>query len=104
MRFLSVNVLLRAAAIVSLLYCLGHMSGLPWAPGESDAARAVVAQMQAVRFEAMGVSRSYWDFYFGFGLIVGVFLAAQALVLWCLGTLAQPDARRLVPLLAALLV
>lgn len=104
MRFVSLRVLLRAAAIVSLSYCLGHTSGFPWTPGASEAAGAVIEQMQAVAFEVEGETRRYWDFYLGFGIIISVFLAGQAAVLWCLERLAAPAPARLVPLLGVLLV
>lgn len=100
---LTVN-LLRAASILSLLYCLGHMSGLPWTPGETSGAVAVVESMRSVRFEAVGEQRTYWDFYFGFGLIIGVDLAVQAAVLWWLSALARRQASALTPVLGVLVV
>jgi hypothetical protein len=104
MRFPSLRLLLRAASIVSLGYCLGHMSGLPWTPGETDPAVMVVEHMRSVQFEAEGATRTYWDFYFGFGIMVGVFLATQALSLWFIERLAVHAAARVVPLLATLLL
>jgi len=38
--------------------------------GDND----VLASMTAVRFDVMGVSRSYLDFYLGFGWTLSVFL------------------------------
>lgn len=102
MRFFSLRVLLRAAAVVSLLYCLGHTSGFPWAPGTGEAATAVVQQMQAVPFEVDGETRTYSDFYLGFGFIISVFLAGQAVSLWCIERLAAPEPARLVPLLVVM--
>jgi hypothetical protein len=102
MRFLSLRVLLRSAAIASLLYCLGHTSGFPWTPGTGERASAVVQQMQTIRFEAEGVTRTYWDFYLGFGIIISVFLAGQALSLWCIERLGKPA--RLAPLLGVFLL
>jgi hypothetical protein len=57
-----------------------------------------------VQFEAEGATRTYWDFYFGFGIMVGVFLATQALSLWFIERLAVHAAARVVPLLATLLL
>jgi hypothetical protein len=104
MRFLSLRVLLRAAAMVSLLYCLGHTSGFPWTPATGAGASAVVQQMHAVEFETEGATRTYWDFYLGFGIIISVFLAGQALSLWCIERLAPPAPARLAPLLGVLLL
>lgn len=96
--------LLRAASVLSLLYCLGHMSGLPWTPGQTAAAASVIDSMRSVQFEALGEQRSYWDFYFGFGLITGLDLLVQSALLWWLATLARRDARTLTPALGIMLV
>lgn len=74
--------LIKIAAIITLLYCAGHLSGLPWTPGTSDEATAVVKSMQTVSFEAEGKWRTYWDFYLGFGLIIGAFLLCSSILLW----------------------
>jgi hypothetical protein len=60
----------------------------------------VVEAMKSDHFPVIGVSRSYWDFYFGFGLIISVMQLLQAIVLWQLGTLAKTDAARLRPIIA----
>jgi hypothetical protein len=65
------------------------MSGYPWTPGETTEAKVVVEHMQAVVFEAEGARRTYWDFYLGFGLIVGAGLGSVALILWSLAPLAR---------------
>jgi hypothetical protein len=43
--------------------------------------------MQSTHFEAQGFSRTYWDFYTGFGLFVSVFLLLAAVLAWQLGGL-----------------
>jgi len=82
------------------LYFVGHTSGAPWTPGEGASDMAVVEAMREDHFAVVGVSRSYWDFYFGFGLIVSVMQLVQAVVLWQLGGLAKMDAARLRPIIA----
>jgi hypothetical protein len=101
---LSTSLFFRAAAVVSLLYGLGHMSGIPWTPSTDAAPSAVVEQMRAVSFVAEGANRTYWDFYFGFGLIIGAFLVFQAVSLWFLAAVARRDARLTAPLAASFLV
>jgi hypothetical protein len=91
---------LRIAAVLMFLYFVGHTSGAPWTPGEAPADIAVVNAMESDHFPVIGVSRSYWDFYFGFGLIISVMQLLQAIVLWQLGTLAKTDAARLRPIIA----
>jgi hypothetical protein len=66
--------------------------------------QATVAVMKANEFAVLGVTRSYWDFYMGFGLVVSVFLTVEAAVFWQLGSLAKADALRLRPVLATFLI
>jgi hypothetical protein len=80
--------LLRIASGISLLFAVGHTLGASndWSPmGETE----VLNAMRTVRFDVMGVSRTYLDFYQGLGLTVSVFLLLQAIVLWQLAALAK---------------
>lgn len=83
------HIWLRVSAVLTLLYCAGHTSGIPWTPGETPAAANVVTAMQTTRFGAQGVDRSYWDYYFGFGVIISVFLLILAVALWQLGSVTR---------------
>ena len=98
------STLLRIAAVLMFLYFAGHTAGVPWTPVEAPADIAVVDAMKSNHFPVIGVSRSYWDFYFGFGLIISAMQLLQAVVLWQLGTLAKTDAARLRPIIAAFCV
>jgi len=92
--------LLRISSILSLLFWAGHTLGRPWTPAKAADAQAVVQSMKALSFDAMGSSRSYWDFYYGFGVSISVYMLAQALVLWLMASMARTDAARLRPLIA----
>lgn len=88
---MTATVLLRIAAIISLLFTAGHtMGGLKkWSPmGEN----AVLRAMTDVRFEAMGANRSYLDFFMGFGWSISVAMLLQSILLWQMATLARKDA------------
>jgi hypothetical protein len=88
------SLMLRITSIISLLFAVGHTLGgqKSWSPiGENDVFRA----MKSFRFQTEGVSRTYLDFYLGFGFILGVYLLLQAVLLWQLATIAKTD-----PLLA----
>jgi hypothetical protein len=52
----------------------------------------------------MGVTRSYWEFHRGLGLAVTIFLTAEAIVFWQLGSMARTDAARLRPIMATFMV
>jgi len=98
------SVLLRIASIITLLYFAGHTAGIPWTPAAGPGELPVIEAMKTHRFETGGFSRTYWDFYFGFGVIISAFLLVQAMVLWQLGTLARTGAVQIRPIIASFLV
>ena len=78
--------LYRVAAVLILLFDLGHSAAFPW----SDPKWGVdTSAMTSTRFRILGFSRTYWDFYVGNGLIVGVFLLLAAVLAWQLGGLPK---------------
>jgi hypothetical protein len=93
--------LLRIAAVITLLYCVGHTMGMPWTPATGPQEAAVLEAMKTTQFDTMGSTRSYWDFYFGFGAAISGYLALQAVVLWQLASLARSAASQVRPLIAA---
>lgn len=97
------SVMLRLTSILTLLLAVGHsLAGLDsWSPaGETEVLKA----MQSFRFDVAGMSRSYLDFYLGFGFVLSVYLLLQAALLWQLATLAKTEALRIRPLLFSFLV
>lgn len=95
---------LRIAAVVTLLYFAGHTAGMPWTPYTDPEALAIIESMKNHSFEAEGLKGTYWDFYFGFGIIISVFLLVQAAVLWQVASLAKTDAIRVRPIVVSFLV
>ena len=76
------SIFYRIAAVLLMLFEAGHTSGFPW----SDPQWAVdLGAMRSTHFYIMGFSRTYWDFYVGFGLFVSVFLLLAAVLAWQLG-------------------
>jgi hypothetical protein len=70
---------LRISAIVSLLFAAAHTLGgrSSWSPvGQNE----VLVSMRTVHFHFQGLSRSFLDFYRGFGYSLGVFLVLQGIV------------------------
>ena len=45
--------------------------------------------MRQFQFEAEGVTRTYWEFYIGFGVMISVFLLVQAVMLWQLAAVSR---------------
>ena len=78
------SIFYRIAAVLLLLFDAGHTSGFPW----SDPKWAVdISSMRSTHFYIMGFSRTYWDFYVGFGLFASVLLLLAVVLAWQLGGL-----------------
>jgi hypothetical protein len=83
------RLLYRVAAVLILLFDVGHSVGFPW----SDPKWGVdTSAMKSTHFQILGFSRTYWDFYIGFGLLVSVFLLLAAILAWQLGGLPSQTA------------
>jgi hypothetical protein len=95
---------LRIAAVLTLLYCAGHTIGMPWTPYTDPEATSVLETMKSHSFAEQGFQGTYWDLYFGFGLIISVYLLVQAAVLWQAASLAKKDAFRVRPILVSFLI
>src|SRR6266852_4047274 len=82
----------RIAAVLLLIFAAGHTSGFPW----SDPKWGVdLGSMRSTHFYIMGFSRTYWDFYVGFGLFVSVFLLLAVVLAWQLGGLPPESLTRM---------
>ena len=79
---MTTRALYRVAAVLIFLFNLGHTANCPW----SDPTWGVdLGAVQSSRFNVLGFSRTYWDFYVGFGLSESVFLLLAAVLAWQLG-------------------
>jgi len=85
--------LYRVSAVLIALLGLGHSSGYPW----SDPAWGVdLHAVQGTHFNVLGSTRTYWQFYIGFGLSISVLLLLPAITAWQLGDApAQVGQRRI---------
>jgi hypothetical protein len=95
---------LRIAAVLTFIHAVLHTIGGVFGKAEPGPAAVAVEAMKANQFLLMGYMRSYWEFYRGMGLAVTIFLMAEAVVFWQLGSLARTDARPLRPVVATFLV
>jgi hypothetical protein len=92
---------LRISSIIALLFAAGHaLGGLKyWSPmGDNP----VLQAMRTVHFDTMRVSRSYFDFYIGFGYALTVAQVMQAILLWQLASLARTNPVGLRPMIAVI--
>ena len=99
-----ITILLRIASVLAAIQGLVHGALFILAkPVHGDAEIALVEAMKANQFFSGG-SRSYWDMYFGYGLIAAGVCVVEAILLWQLGRIAVTNAplvRPIVILLAA---
>ncbi|HEY8024472.1 MAG TPA: hypothetical protein VIF60_07905 [Burkholderiaceae bacterium] len=72
------------AAIATALLALGHTFGNPWLPELGNGAHSVIEAMAAYRFDIEGMTRSYHDFYIGFGWMLSAYLFGHVVMLWLL--------------------
>src|SRR5712692_4472669 len=82
----------RIAAVLLLLLDAGQTSGFPWSDPKCG---ANLGSMRSTHFFVMGFSRTYWDFYVGFGLFVSVFLLLAVVLAWQLGGLPPESLTRM---------
>jgi hypothetical protein len=100
---MTTTVWLRIASIISLLFTAGHtMGGLKrWSPmGDNE----VLRQKTAVRFDTMGASRTYLDFFMGFGWSISIAMVLQTVLLWQLASLARNKPAAVRPMVAGFAV
>ena len=102
----SPTLLLRVASVLTVLHSIGHTIGGVFSvdapPGTKEG--AVVSTMKSTQFDVMGATRSFWDFFIGYGLTISVSSLLQAVVFWQLAGLAKSDPDRIRPIIAAFLV
>jgi hypothetical protein len=97
------TIFVRIASVLTLVHCVLHtIGGVFGSPSHGAEEIAVVESMKAHRFGVMGSMRSYWDFFFGYGLFVSVSLLALAVWLWQLSTLTKTNAAQTLPMLKVL--
>jgi hypothetical protein len=91
-------VLFRIAAVIFVLFAMGHTIGfLTFKPPTAEGL-AVRDSMKNVSFTVQGSTFSYGRFYEGFGLSATVSMLFQAFLAWQLGSLAAAGVNGLRPI------
>ena len=97
-------VFLRIASVLTLIHSILHTIGGVFGKPDPGVSTTVWEAMKGNTFPVLGVTRSYFEFYRGLGLGITIFLTAEAIVFWQLGTLSKTDAIRLRPILATFMI
>ena len=93
----------RLTTYLLILYCIGHTWGaLLSTPHFGAAADAVLSSMKSVHFTVQGFGRTWFGFYFGFGLFDSIFFLLSAAITWFLGGWVPARQRTLAPFIWAL--
>src|SRR5262249_23229075 len=88
---MTATLLYRIAAVVLLLFAVGHTLGfLKFRPRNADGA-AVFDSMNSVRLQVGNGKLTYGGFYRGFGLFCTLYLLFAAYLAWHLGSLAHSN-------------
>ncbi len=95
---------LRIASMLTLIHAVLHTVGGMFGGPRSSAQSIALATVQANTFEAFGMRRSYWAFYFGFGLMVSLTLLLLTALFWQLAALVKTDPDKTRPFLLVLFV
>lgn len=88
------TLLYRVAAVLLALFAVGHTVGFRQVDPQWGI-DAVITGMKAASFQVLGMQRTYWDFFVGFGFFVSVLQLFAALVAWQLATLDPPVLARM---------
>lgn len=86
---MSSKALYRIAAVLLVVFAALHTIGF----AQIDPAWGVdelISRLRTTTFLAQGQSRSYWDFYVGFGYTVTAWQLVAAAVAWELGSTSAP--------------
>ncbi len=86
--------LYRMASVLLVLFAAGHTLGFRRVDPRWGL-DATIGALKATRFQVQGFTRSYWDFYTGFGFFVTVLLLFAAILAWQLGALPKHTLRSL---------
>jgi hypothetical protein len=80
------SILYRIASVLLILFAIGHTLGFRRVDPRWGV-DSVINQLRSTHFNVQGFSRTYWDFFTGFGLFVTILLLFAAIVSWQMGGL-----------------
>jgi len=101
--FMSTTLWLRISSVIALLFAAGHALGgmSDWSPVQDN---PVIQAMRSEHFNVMGVSRSYLDFYRGFGNLLTVTQLLQAVLLWQFASLSRSHVAAVRPMIGVMVL
>lgn len=81
----------RVASGLTMFFALAHTGGMlnPEVRGPEE--QAVLDHMRSYHFGIMGATRTYWDFFFGFGIFLTASLVVVSILSWKMGAVSETD-------------
>jgi hypothetical protein len=89
---------LRIASVLTVLHSILHTIGGVLSKPKDPEQIAVIETMKSHTFNVMGSMRTFWDFFFGYGLGVTVTLLIQGILFWMLGSLVKTSPAAVKPI------
>jgi hypothetical protein len=92
---------LRIASVLAIIHAILHtMGGVLSKPNNGAPEIAVIDAMKSQSFNVMGSMRTYWDFFYGYGWLLGIALLVEGILFWQLGAIAKTNAAQVRPIIA----
>src|SRR5678809_1153059 len=83
---MKVSMLYRIAAVLLLLFAVGHTLGFRQSDPEWGI-DALLGSLRSIHFDVQGFNRTYWDLFLASGFSVSVFFVFAAVLAWQMGGL-----------------
>jgi hypothetical protein len=91
---------LRIASILAIIHAILHtIGGVLSKPNNGAPEIAVIEAMKSRSFNVMGSMRTYWDFFYGYGWLLGLALLVEGILFWQLATIAKTNAAPIRPII-----
>jgi len=98
---MSSTLYLRIASVLTIIHAILHtVGGVLSKPRNGATEIAVIDAMKSQSFNVMGSMRTYWDFFYGYGWLLGLALLVEGILFWQLATIAKTNAAQLRPIIA----
>jgi hypothetical protein len=91
---------LRIASALAIIHAILHtIGGVLSKPNHGAPEIAVIDAMKSQSFNVMGSMRTYWDFFYGYGWLLGLALLVEGILFWQLATIAKTNAAPIRPII-----
>jgi hypothetical protein len=97
---MSSTLYLRIASVLTIIHAVLHtVGGVLSKPRNGAREVAIIDAMKSQSFDVMGSMRTYWDFFYAYGWLLGIALLVEGILFWQLAAIARTNAILLRPVL-----